>query len=109
MADKLPASLDSEYIDFLFADLDDFINSGEPFILNNEEVAREFSSFLSENGTDHLFMAADGFQAICVTQKQAENLIDGLQKRISSLLSRAAYFEDQIDFINRRFLTPPKI
>lgn len=109
MAEKLQASLDSEYIDFLFADLNDSINSGEPFIFHNEEVAREFSSILSEYYPDHLFIAADGFQAICVTQKQAYNLIEQLQKRISSLLSRASFFEDQIDFIDRRILTLPKI
>lgn len=108
MAYKLPASLSSEHIDFLFAELNDSINSGEPFIFHNEEVAREFSSILSEYYPDHLFMAADGFQAICVTQKQSETLIEHLQERIASLLSRSFYLEDQIDFINRRFLTLPK-
>lgn len=107
MAVNDPASLDSVF-DFLL-DLNESIYYGEPFILNNESVARELSSILFEYYPDHLFISADGFQAICVTQKQAYNLIEQLQKRISSLLSRASFFEDQIDFIDRRILTLPKI
>lgn len=107
MADNFPASLGSVFD--LLLDLNESIYYGEPFILNNEAVARELSSILSEYYPDHLFIAADGFQAICVTQKQAYNLIEQLQKRISSLLSRASFFENQIDFIDRRILTLPKI